>query len=111
MFRFFIGGLFPVEADFRIAFSVGDSGHGEVHADFGAFAVEVLAEAFEDFGGDAGSDADGVFGGPAHGAGFFLKFGCRGFALRAEFRRGIAFVNVTADRTDKSFHVKNLLLN
>ena len=42
----FVGWLFPVQTDLGVAFAMCDACHCQIHADFGALAHEVGAEAF-----------------------------------------------------------------
>ena len=60
----FIGGFLPVESDFRIAFAVRNTRHRQIHAYFGAFALEVLAQTLDDFGIDTFGNADNMLGSP-----------------------------------------------
>ena len=97
--RFFVSGFFPVKGDFRVTLSGGDARHGEVHTDFGAFTVEVGAEAFFDFFRHILGDADNMLGSP--GELFVLQFNKlfgRGFADGAGDRGGFAFDDFTADQ-------------
>ena len=86
-----------------------DARHRQIHADFGALAVEVHFQPFDDLGIYALRNADDVFSRPD----FFIfhdfrEFGSRRFALRAEFGGAVPFVNITADLANKFFH--NVLL-
>ena len=45
--RFLKAGLFPVQADFGIAFAVRDARHGKIHADLGALANEVRVQSVD----------------------------------------------------------------
>ena len=45
MFGFFVCSHLPVQADFGIAFAMGNAGHGQIHANLGALAHEVLTQA------------------------------------------------------------------
>lgn len=96
---------FPVQTDFGIAFAVSGAAHCEIHTDFGAFAFEVGAQTFDDVGGSALRDADDVFCRP-HSRAFFLliELLSGGFADGALFGCFVAFVNVTANGTDKFRH-------
>ena len=53
MLSLFVSSLLPVQADLRIALSVGDSGHGKVHAHLRALALEVGAQVLHDILADA----------------------------------------------------------
>ena len=98
------GGLLPVEAYLGIALAVGDAGHGQVHADLGALAVEIHAQALEDLLGSALGDADNVLSGPSHLAFLLLELGSGGLALGAELGRGVALVNITTYAADPLCH-------
>ena len=104
MFGFLEGVAFVGFGDFGVAFAFGDAAHGEVHAYFAAFAVEVCLEVFDDVGIDALGYADDVFGGEDGVGGWSVEFGGWGFALGAVRRRLIASVDVTANGTDPFFH-------
>ena len=92
--------------DFRIAFALGLTAHGEVHADFRAFAGEVGLEAFDDLRVRVGGDADGVLASPLQIFRFFnFEFRAGALALGAERRGLVTFVDITADGAYKTFHV------
>ena len=63
-----VGGLLPVQADLGIALAVSDAGHGEIHTDLGALALEVGAQVSDDVLGDLGklAHAHDVLSGPGH---------------------------------------------
>ena len=103
--RLFVSGLFPVEPDFRIALAESDAGHGEVHADLGALALEVGAESFDDFGGNAFDDADLMLGGPVQVfLDDFLELLARGLAEGTFFGADIALDDLAADGASPFFH-------
>ena len=97
-------GLLPVQADLGIALAVGDAGHGQIHADLGALALEVGAQALDDLlldlGGDIRAellaDADDVLGGPAHLSLLFFELAAGDLADRAELGGIVSLVDVTA---------------
>lgn len=64
MLGFFICSLFPIKTDLGIAFTMGDPGHGKIHADFGTFAVKVGAQTFNYFRINALGYADNMLGSP-----------------------------------------------
>ena len=89
------GGL-PVFGDLRIAFPGSGAAHGQVHADFGAFAFEVGAQAGLDLFRNVLGDADHMLGRPGHFAFLFDEFGTGNLAHRALFRRFGSFMNIPA---------------
>ena len=96
MFRFLKGSLLPVQANFRVALAVRHARHRQIHADLGAFALEVLAQALNDFLRRALRNAHDVLRRPCH-FGFLLdELARRRLANRALLRRLLAFVNITA---------------
>ena len=95
----------------RIAFAVGLTAHCDVHSDLGAFAHEVVLETLKyesaflslrDFVGDS----DYMLGNELQTCSLFhlLEFRSRNFALRAELRSGVTFVNIAANRADPFSH-------
>ena len=105
VFCFFISSLFPVQTDFRIALTESDASHCQIHADFGAFAVEVFPQTLHDFFVYALCHADNVLISPCQI--FFLllhELVCRCTAERTCCRSRFAFVYITANRTYKLFH-------
>ena len=66
MLRFFVSSLLPIKADLRIPFAVRNARHRKVHADFGAFAGEVGAQALDDLRINALGYADNMLGCPIH---------------------------------------------
>ena len=85
-----------------ISLTVGLAGHGQIHADLGAFALEVCLESGKDFGVNALGDTDDVLG----GIGYFLVFleflellgGL--FTLRTFLGGRVALMYVTAHGAD-----------
>ncbi len=77
-------GLAIERADFRIALADRGSGHGQIHADFGALARELSAEEVLHFLIEVGGDADFVLGSPGQLGVLFdrLEFGLRLLADR-----------------------------
>ena len=104
MFCFFVRSFFPVQADFRIAFPECDAGHGQVHAYFGAFAVEVGAQVGFNIFGNISGYAYNMFSSPGHIAGLLYKFGSRSAALGAFCRGFGSFIHIAANRTNEFFH-------
>ena len=107
MLGLFIGSLLPVQADLGITLAVSYAGHGQIHADLAAFAVEVGAEAFDDLGIYALSNAYHVLGGPA----LFVFFYGHEFVLArladgAEFGGLRSFVYITANCATE-LHINN----
>ena len=98
MIRFFIRGGFPVFRDLRIAFAGGGTAHGQVHADFAAFALKVGTQAGKDLFRHILGDADHMLGGPGHFAVLLDKLGTGNFTYRALFRRFGSFMYVSAYR-------------
>ena len=107
MLGLFIGSLLPVQADLGITLAVSYAGHSQIHTDFTALAVEVGAEAFDDLGIYALSNAYHVFGGPA----LFVFFYGHEFVLArladgAEFGGLRSFVYITANCATE-LHINN----
>ena len=113
--RLFVSGLFPVQADLRIALAVGDAGHAQVHADLGAFAAEVGLQLVEDILlvrlGDVGVVLDGLgvdavlmLGRQGQLALDFLEHVAFGMTDGAFCRSSVAFVDVATDFADKFLH-------
>ena len=97
---------------------MGDSGHAQIHADFGAFALEVGLQLFDDvslilFGYvvEVHADAEHVLGSQRSGFIHFLELFAGALADRAgiAFRDRFAFIDVTADGAYEFFHVLLLL--
>ena len=110
---FFPGGLFPIETDLGITFSVGNSCHAQIHADFGAFALEVGLQLFDDvllvFFGYAvqiHAYAEYVLSGKRSGFVHFLELGAGALAQGAgiAFGDGFAFLDVAAYGAYKFLH-------
>ena len=105
------GGL-PVFGDLRVAFAGGGAAHGQIHADLGALAVEVGAQAFLDLFGRVLGDADDVLGRP------FGAFGLNDFdellaGRLAQGALGRAFLGHNDFSADGAFplsHLTTLLL-
>jgi hypothetical protein len=97
VFRFLIGGFFPIRADFGIAFPERYPGHGQVHSNFTAFAVKVRLQVLYDVRVNAFGYADHMLGGESPARGLFLEFPGRSFALGASLGRLIARVYKTAN--------------
>ena len=112
VFRFFKGVTLERVGDFRIALALRLTAHREIHSDFAAFAVEVGAKSVHDFLIVDLAVADRVDGRVGRFARFdqFLKLRRGRLALRALFRRNVAFVNVTADLADKFFNGSHFLI-
>ena len=108
MLCLFESGLLVKSADFRITFADSLTGHGKIHADFGALAGEVHTEAFDDLRIDAFCNADAVLVSPGHRAGLLFKLRSRRAALGAFFGSCFAFVNITTDFANKLFHIQIL---
>ena len=104
MLCLFVSGLFPIEADLRITFAVRNARHRKIHADFGALAGEVGAEAFDDRRVNALGYADNMLGSPIQ---LFLlngdELGSRSLALRAGSGRFRTFMYITTNRAAE-FH-------
>ena len=97
-------GLFERDAlvgfgDLGIAFAVRDAAHGEVHADFGAFAGKVGVETIHDLLVVDFAVADAVNSGERHVGliGLGDELGGGSLALGAEFGGIVAFVDIAAD--------------
>ena len=97
-------GPLPVQADLRIAFPVGDAGHGQVHADFAAFAFKVCPQASLNLFRGILRDADDVLCRPGHLAALLNKLGAGDVADRALCGGIFAFIDITANRTYEFFH-------
>ena len=102
-------GLFPCVTFvcfgyFRIAFAVCLAAHGQVHAYFCAFPGKVCVEVFYHFRIAAFCHSYLVFGNERQAFGRFYQFlelAGRNMALWAFFRRGVAFVYITAYGADE----------
>ena len=101
----FPGGLLPVQAYLGVTLAVGDAGHGQIHADLGALAFKIHAQASDYLIGAALRDADNVLGRPGHLTGFnLLELLGRSLALRALLGRGVALVHITTYAADPLSH-------
>ena len=121
MFSLFKSSLFPIQTGFRISFSVGDSGHCQIHADFAAFTVEIGYQLIEDiflvgfrnirivFDGCI-VYTEFVFGSEFHLTFDFLKVFCPCVTYRALCRWDISLVNVATDFTNEFCHFVSPLL-
>ena len=95
--------LLPVKADLGIAFTVSDASHCQVHADLGALALEVCAQAADDLLADAFgnvcaealADADYMLSCPGLLLGLLDELAAGDIADGALLRGSVAFVNVT----------------
>ena len=94
---FFECGGLPVFRNLRIAFTGGGAAHGEVHADFGAFTLEVGAQAGLDLFRDVLGHADHMLGCPGHFAFLLDELGTGNLTNGALFGRFGPFMNVSAD--------------
>ena len=103
MFRFFPCRLFPIEPDFRIALTVRNTCHCEIHTDFRAFTLEIAAQIIDDVFRYALRNADDVLRRPNHFFLYFVKLRCGLLADRAELRRGCTLMNVTANAANPLF--------
>ena len=102
--------------DFGITLAVGLTAHGQIHADFGAFAHEVVVQVLDHFVIAALGYADHVFIGKyqrtIRGLFFnFHKLAGRSLAEGALLGSGITFVNVTAYCTSEFLHFLFSLMN
>ena len=110
MLGLFVGSLLPVQANLGIAFAMGNARHSEVHADLGAFALEVRAKVRHDVLRDLRklADADHMLGSPGHfGLALLDETAPVNAALRAlevlRQRVAVELLHVTAHRTHE-FH-------
>ena len=94
----------PVLADLGVTLAVGHTGHGQIHANLGALALEVGAQALDDLRINALGYAHDMLGGPGHLALLLHKLVGADAALGALLRGGLALVDVTADAANKLFH-------
>ncbi len=104
MFGFFEGVAFEGFGDFGIAFAVGLARHGQIHAYFRAFAVEVGGEVFYHFFVATFCHADFVFGYESEVfviVDEFFEFRLGSAAEGALFGGFVAFVYVAADYADE----------
>ena len=97
--------------DLGVALAVGHPAHGQVHPDFAALAVKVLAQALDDLLGSALGHTHHVLVGVRQLAlGLFLELLSRGAADRALLGSGLALEHITADGANKFRHFSFLLL-
>ena len=89
---------------------MGHTGHGQVHTDLGALALEVLTQAGQDLLVHALGHAHHVLGSPGLLSGLLLELLSGGLADGAELRGGLALEHVTADGADKLLHNNFLLI-
>ena len=104
MLCLFVSGFFPVQADLGVTFTVGNAGHRQIHADFGALAVEVLSQTLDDAGIHALCNADHMLGCPGLLTGHFVELGSGSLADGALLGSLDTFVNITADGAYKLLH-------
>ncbi len=97
MLCLFMRSLLIIQSDLRISLTESDSGHSQVHADFGALAVEVSLQILDDLRIYALCDADNVLVSPSCTFLNLVEFGCRSSALRTFLRWFWSFVNVTTN--------------
>ena len=95
----------------RIAFALCLTAHCQIHANLGALAVEVHYQAVIDFLVYALRNADLMLA--SKGSALFLldELLSRRFALGAELRSLLTFIDITAYRTHKFFHDRFLHTN
>lgn len=91
----------PSFGDFRVAFTVGNAAHGQVHANFAALAVKVLAQALDDIFRSVLGDTDNMLGHIGI-IGLFDELGSGSLADGAEIGDG-ALSNVAADSANILF--------
>ena len=104
--RLFVGGLFPVQADLGIALPVGHTGHGQVHANLGALAVEVGAQILHDVLGSTLGHAHHVLSGPTHLGALLHELAAGGLALGTFLRGLVAFMDITANAANILAHIE-----
>jgi hypothetical protein len=92
----------------RIAFTLGNAAHRQVHADLGTLTVKVSPEIVEDVLFNTLGDANHMLGGKSASGSLLLEFGSRRFAGRAELRRGVSRMNIPADCTNPFLHITTL---
>ena len=109
-------GLLPVHGDLGIAFAGSNATHGQIHTHLGALTLEVGAQTVDDLladilrhiGAEHLAYAHHMLGSPG------LLLGLQGELITADVAdralgRGIlAFVNITANRTDPLLHNRYL---
>ena len=104
MLSLFVGCLLPVKSDLGIALSVSNASHCKIHTYLAAFAVEVLAETFDNSLVYALGYAYNVLSGPGLFACLLLELVGLSLADGASVGGRVAFVNVTADGAYLLFH-------
>ena len=104
MLRLLIGGLFPVQADLRIALAVRHARHGQVHTNLGALAGKVGAQPLQDLLIHAGGHAHHMLSRPA-ALGLLLSELIRTSpADGADLRRFLAGIHITTHAANELFH-------
>ena len=109
MLSFFVSSFLPVETDFRIAFSVGNSCHCQIHTNFRALTLEVSSQVFKNVFAHTLSNTNNVFSSPCHLALLLCEFGSRSLTLRTDFRSSVTFVNISTYITYPFCHNFDLL--
>ena len=84
---------------------MGNTGHSQVHTDLGALAGEVGAQILHDVLRSTLGHAYHMLSSPAHLSALLHELLLRSLALGAKIRGRIPFVNITADRANKLFHL------
>ena len=97
------------QANFGIAFPMGNAGHGQIHAHFGALALEVGAQIGNDVLGNTFGDADHMFRRPSLFLDHQLELGSGRLALRTLGGSFFALVHITADHANELSHYDILL--
>ena len=64
MLCFFVSCLLPVQTDLRIAFSVSNTSHSQIHTDFRAFTFEVCSQNSQNIFREAAELFDWAFSNP-----------------------------------------------
>ena len=107
MFSFFKCDALVSFSNLGEAFTVSLTAHSQVHANFGAFAGKIHSQTLNDFRINVFGNTNAMLVGPLQGsAGILLdELGCWCATLWAGFRGAVAFMDITADSTDKLFHV------
>ena len=89
----------------------GHAGHRQIHADLRALALEVGAQAVQNFLGHALRHADHMLGGPAHLTALLDKLLSRNLALGALLRGLFAFPHITANAANPLHMASTSVLN
>ena len=118
MLGLFQTGLLPVHADFGITLAVGNSGHGQVHANLSALAFKVGLQGGDDlcldFLGHVSAKllayTDNMLGSPDHVSLLLGELGAGDLALGAELGGSISLMNVTAYGANPFLHCNFLLI-